>query len=468
MLVEGYLWELNNSDNPKMSYCIICTIVHFNTMVKMVSATKCCPAREKGEIARENDLRSVPKKMRLQESVRRQHHIVAIETRCVNVIVATTRGAIMLASTNSNSNNNSHGYSNINIIIKPPPRDVSGLEQGQRPRRTPLYIIVFGCAYMAMIVLLVPNPRDLFSGGGGSRRDLSLSTSNASGGGDASFRLQFVDAMFQQQSTNNTNTGSTNNDSTTSIKPTMILHMGPPKTSTTYLQCILTNMVDTLALDNYVFLGIQEEACQPKQNKKKTWYRRYYHRHPAPPRLLGHESCYDLFAQKRTAEFSPTFLYDLRNAHSQGKHVIIMNECLKFLTFDQRRLVIDEFSSNWNVKLVMNYRRIFEFLPSSYNQGHKPKIENPSSALWLGQTNETNTTAGGVSVVVTGTPLQPFDIEDRGYHTRVFQDMETKGLHPVSTLLARQAAACHYLNIEIRPKSSTSHNMMYYISSYFP
>jgi hypothetical protein len=217
-------------------------------------------------------------------------------------------------------------------------------------------------------------------------------------------RLYFVNIFGKNLVVQTTNT--------LSAKPTLLLHMGPPKTASSYLQCILTNMIDTLALDNYVFLGVHFDKC-----KKGTLHQA----------LIA--DCADIFAQPKLAKFRPEFLNEMRKTHRQGKNAIIINECFKYFTPAQTTLVIDEFSSNWNVKLIMNYRRVYEYLPSSYNQWHKPKRKvhgNPSNTLWPGETNKNK--------AIVGKPLLPFDIDDRGYHTEVFHNMETKGLHPVSTI----------------------------------
>jgi hypothetical protein len=303
---------------------------------------------------------------------------------------------IMVEASFNRRNNNNNIMFDSNMVVVPVEQQAT-----QRPRRTFMTTIAFGCVYITLLVLLVPRPRDLFDGA----RTLSSSSSTVMTimtlRGDLPRLPLASDTLV------------TNKDSGTNSTraPTLLLHVGPPKTSTTYLQCILTNMIDTLALDNYVFLGIQEDSqCQKKPHQA----------------ILGHQSCYDLFVEKEAAEWNPKFLSDLRNTRSQGKNAIIMNECFKFFTPAQTKLVIDEFSSHWNVKIIMNYRRAFESLPSSYNQGYKPKTMNGDSAytLWPGELNENNT--------VEGLPLRPFDIDHRGYHTRVFHDLETKGLHPVS------------------------------------
>ena len=207
-------------------------------------------------------------------------------------------------------------------------------------------------------------------------------------------------------------------------KPTLLLHLGPPKTSTTFLQCILTNMIDTLALDNYVYLGIQIDVCKQKTPSSQQ------------QPLLGHGKCYDLFVDNvkgTTPQFNSKFLHDLRTTHQLGKNVIIMNECFQYFTPGQTKLVIAEFATNWNVKLVVNYRRAYEFLPSYYNQGAKPKITNgnPALFLWPGQQQQKSSSNDDTNNDIVGKHLLPFDIDKRGWFSETFRDFENHASHPV-------------------------------------
>ena len=199
------------------------------------------------------------------------------------------------------------------------------------------------------------------------------------------------------------------------INPTLILHLGPPKTSSTHMQCILTNMADTLALDNYVFLGVQIDDCKAKTSTLGR----------VDGQQPSQRHCTDLFTGKYTSQFDTKFLQALRHSLEQGRNAIIVNECFMFFTPAQTQLLISEFSSTWNVKVILNYRRTYEYLPSYYNQGEKLKGEgrdrNPSLLLWPGERK------GGI----VGKPLLPFDIDNRGTFTLEFQDLEQQGLHPV-------------------------------------
>jgi hypothetical protein len=72
----------------------------------------------------------------------------------------------------------------------------------------------------------------------------------------------------------------------------------------------------------------------------------------------------------------------------------------------------------------MNYRRAFEYLPSYYNEGEKPKEGhngNPSLIPWPRERKHG----------VVGQHILPFDIENRGSFTWEFLRIEREGLHPV-------------------------------------
>lgn len=260
-----------------------------------------------------------------------------------------------------------------------------------RPCRTPPLKFVFGCTLMALLVVLQPRDGD---------RHLSMFT---------------VDISESNKNFIMNNPKETTNKSSTT-KPTLLLHMGPPKTSTSFLQCILTNMMDTLALDNFVYLGLHVNMCRKEDTQ--TSDKAVLHLTPDFP-----------FEEPKIAVFRPTFINELRESLNQGKNAIIVCECFWSYTAEQRQLLIDEFSSNWDVKLILNYRRVYEFLPSAYNQNHKPStlrhdpMVYPSYTLWPDETNQDG---------VVGKPQLPFNVDEDVVMKRFLNDMETKGLHPVS------------------------------------
>jgi hypothetical protein len=128
---------------------------------------------------------------------------------------------------------------------------------------------------------------------------LSFNASNRLG-------LQFPDKAIHRQNNVKQNNAS--------IKPTLVLHMGPPKTSSSYLQCILTSMTDTLALDSYNYLDLEIEQCKNTQSH-------------VPVEQQPQRHCYDIFTGKYTAQLDHTFLQGLDETLQQGRNAIIVNEC---------------------------------------------------------------------------------------------------------------------------------------------
>jgi hypothetical protein len=157
--------------------------------------------------------------------------------------------------------------------------------------------------------------------------------------------------------------------------------------------------MDTLALDNYVYLGMHIWNCQPSL---------FSFLNLAPNFPFEQDPNMTTMTTTMTTAFSSTFLNELNEAHSQGQNVIIMDESFKGYTTAQQNLIMDEFASNWNVKLIFNYRRAYEFLPSDYNQMHKPfRTTRINWNLWPGETSEDG--------LVIGEPLVPFNID--GYRS---------------------------------------------------
>jgi hypothetical protein len=133
----------------------------------------------------------------------------------------------------------------------------------------------------------------------------------------------------------------------------------------TFTQCVLTSMEQTLALDNYTYVGMGINPCQPDDSQQQ---------------LLQH--CYhSMFSFQGRARIAPEGLSILRDARQMGRNAIWVNECFEFYTPDQIKVLATELRPSWNVKIIMNYRRVFEFLPSSFNQNLKPKKHVPRKYL---------------------------------------------------------------------------------------
>jgi len=144
-------------------------------------------------------------------------------------------------------------------------------------------------------------------------------------------------------------------------KPQFIIHVGPPKTGTTSIQCGLAHMSEVLAtLDNYYYIGTQCHKRDKEHNiEKKTGYK------PLNP-------IYDMFIHLEMAHPLPFSVQESLDHHYRQNHNIILS-VEKFSAMrdtqgalENMRKVFDP--EKWDVRIIIAYRRYFEWFPSQYNQ----------------------------------------------------------------------------------------------------
>lgn len=80
------------------------------------------------------------------------------------------------------------------------------------------------------------------------------------------------------------------------------------------------------------------------------------------------------------------------------------------------------------MEIVVAYRRLYEWLPSKYNQMMRPSKTKRIAAAWPGQS---------VNRYAVGQDVLPFDLENRGDFTDLVHDIETTGRHPTDTVLKK-------------------------------
>jgi hypothetical protein len=180
-------------------------------------------------------------------------------------------------------------------------------------------------------------------------------------------------------------------------RPFFILHAGVPKTATTTLQLGLWSLRPELQENNYIYVGMQvgaqryepasfdalvNPACQQAlstfwnlQNaKQKNQSNNINKELPSPP-----PPCWS------------AFLHDLQQLRNQGRNVIVSDERLSELWkshYDKAsgpgkfhwRAVQEALlqqqqqqQQDWNVQVVLSYRRLYEWLPSAKLQFDKMK-----------------------------------------------------------------------------------------------
>ncbi|KAG7374856.1 hypothetical protein IV203_013951 [Nitzschia inconspicua] len=159
--------------------------------------------------------------------------------------------------------------------------------------------------------------------------------------------------------------------------PYFILHVGPPKTATTFLQCGLNHQSGRLAdKDNYFYLG---RSC------------------PTTPDIMdnGEDPIKPLYFIKSLGlgqQLNETFVQETRRRflHHQrlGHHLILSTEHISSkATFQiSQPMIWKRLLEGFQVKIVVGYRHYFEWFPSYYYQSH---LNKNFRAKWPSQGGET-------------------------------------------------------------------------------
>jgi hypothetical protein len=130
-------------------------------------------------------------------------------------------------------------------------------------------------------------------------------------------------------------------------KPIMYLHAGPYKTASSYLQCVLSrNAYEYLKMDGVTFLG----ACACKRPASTYDYCEVH-------------SSGSFFTRDR--ELQPLLLRKLNELRDSGQSALIVWEYLSDLNEQKLRNLLQAMDG-WEIHVILNYRRLFEWLPSWY------------------------------------------------------------------------------------------------------
>lgn len=187
-------------------------------------------------------------------------------------------------------------------------------------------------------------------------------------------------------------------------RPKLVIHIGPHKTATTTTQTELTFFQDRLALDNYVYLG---RLYHPYSNSERMVLNR-------TPDSTLQTYFRDMF-QKCWKPTKVECVKDLRDLlHSQFKtfdrpmpNLLISDEALLKLYDDQKNsdrnenyiMLKEILGRDFDIVIVVTYRRFYEWLPSAKHQKDKPTGES-SKTMWPGKSR-------------TGTSPQPLFPENQ-------------------------------------------------------
>ena len=175
-----------------------------------------------------------------------------------------------------------------------------------------------------------------------------------------------------------------NNTVSTDGRPVFVFHIGPGKTGSTTLQVKLEHFEAFLRLDNYFFMGIFPLPYHTSIN----------HQTPTPgyistENVLAMHDCFmhDLFYCGET-EAIVDFKRHLEYHRKLDHNVIFSFENWSTMTSNEvntnhKWYLWKEILSDWDVHIVITYRRLHDWLPSLINQYYKTtQLLVKGQSLW--------------------------------------------------------------------------------------
>jgi len=168
-------------------------------------------------------------------------------------------------------------------------------------------------------------------------------------------------------------------------KPTFILHIGPYKTGTTFLQSMLCfnqkMMVPILDQDNLLYLG----TCPRKPCGPST---------PKPTFICHYGQCGSLFrtsndeSNSPLSQLSPDIIWFTHHALECGSNAMVIYEGLHNIPLEYLEGLHALLLPNWNVQILITYRPLYQWLLSLFNQLYKPgAYRKKEFLLWPNATN---------------------------------------------------------------------------------
>jgi hypothetical protein len=188
-----------------------------------------------------------------------------------------------------------------------------------------------------------------------------------------------------------------------------LVHVGPPKTATSFLQCGLVTLSRELAeLDHYYYLG---KPCgnRPLQNNETSSVR-------------GHFLAYELDAG-RPNTVAKHLTDRLTYHYARGNNVIFSVERFsEGIKSDAGWKILKSILKDWNVRIVVAYRRFYEWIPSLYfQQNHGRKAATASVIAFAEQ-------------MLNATTVHPAS-STSGHFAKHFDDVYIFNLHQEGDLM---------------------------------
>ena len=163
-------------------------------------------------------------------------------------------------------------------------------------------------------------------------------------------------------------------------KSRLVLHVGPPKSASTSLQTDFTLLQDTLKVDGYEYKGRTYSKFTSAAGKKSL------KRVDSDVQRIGRhmfKHCHQT-PRKKCAE---GFVRELNNILNNTKHcrnVIISDEAYALWTEKDVLALREALNDTWEVLVVIGYRRIFDWLPSTKFQRERVDRWGAFKSNWPG------------------------------------------------------------------------------------
>jgi hypothetical protein len=210
-------------------------------------------------------------------------------------------------------------------------------------------------------------------------------------------------------------------------KPVLYFHVGLHKTGTTFLQCALCSKskvsAPILLSDNFLFVGTCPSSCGASSTE-----------------FLAHSLKYWFSDGGSSAHFAPLFPHDRNSSNTshagvmqlpelgpdliqkleqvKNRNVILIFEETGSLSQQRIAALANYLLPNWDVHVIVAYRRLYEWLPSLYNQRRKYQRNDNWPSDGFGSP-----------------PVVPFDLDDRAGFSKMVEQIESLQQHPAETVL---------------------------------
>jgi hypothetical protein len=244
-------------------------------------------------------------------------------------------------------------------------------------------------------------------------------------------------------------------------RPIFTLHVGPPKTATTFLQCSLcanhTFTDDILSQDGIVYLGtcpfnicgLPELPTHMIPHRHGSFFvvTKTWESNPLGAHL--HNNSVPATKADSLPELHPTFQDAIDRAYKNHQNALVIFEGAHKYSASHIAALAHHLTiqSDWTVKIVVAYRRLYEWLPSKYNSITKGATEGD----WPVKKTGGNSSGAFMKAVSKsqkeGKEVETFHLDGRGTFSHLVREIEETLQHPTETV--KRNYAHHFPNVSV-------------------